>query len=236
MTWLIPILGGLSGAIALYLSRPERPRWALATLALILIAAGWQSASQYTQQKTTDALNERTLKDLESTVSSFLLMLGQLIVAASDGNLPRTESEFFSEKTADTICNHLNIQGTSTSLPSAPWWQFAGIEAEFFQHQVSSILTNRASALEPDVVGVLARQENSLLVTYLTAHRKYGLRYLPNSFCGGVHARVANSLQNLRELYTVAKLNAINSGHTIDEPWKLLDRQELFGIPGRDRI
>jgi hypothetical protein len=236
MTWLIPILGGLSGAITLFLSRPERPRWALATLCLILIAAGWQSASQYSQQKTTDALNERTHRDLESSVSSFLLMLGYLNVAASDGRLPANEEDFFSEKTADTICNHLNIQGKSMSLPALPWWQYSGVEAERFSQQISSILTSRASSLSPEIVKVLTRQENSLLVAYLTAHRMYGSQYLPNSFCSGAHTGVASALRDLHELYTVVKSSSSISGHSIEEPWKYLGRRDLFGVPGRNRI
>ena len=147
MDWLFTVFAGVVSAISLYLSKPEQKNWAFVCLCLILLGTSWQAYDQYSHEKTAQVLNERAHIELEAAIGSFLQTLAYLEVAASDGQLPTTMNAFFSDKTADDICNHLNFENKSLSLPPKPWWQYVGEETRRYHKFIRSILDSKGDFL-----------------------------------------------------------------------------------------
>lgn len=236
ITWLLPILGAVAAAVSLFLSRPERPRWAYAALVLLLLTAGWQAANEHAVQRTTLALQQRAHSKLIGATNQILNVLRHLIAASSDGWVPENEAQFLSERSIAGICDHLDIDILAMTIPTQPLWRWAGTEVLKAQNTYRQVLADSGLYLDAELIeAVNAVESGNVLVLILSAHVTAGRQNTPDSFCAGISADVSASLPAVQHLIDVLKQRDTMDGRTIVEHWKLLGRTDLSGELGRGR-
>ena len=71
-----------------------------------------------------------------------------MIYFSSDGWLPKTEDEFFSLKSADIICNHLNLDKIAPVLPERTWRRLIPQKAAEYKENLSKLLADYSQIMD----------------------------------------------------------------------------------------
>jgi hypothetical protein len=92
-------------------------------VALLIPVTLWNAQKQVSSLRTTKAIQTLVYKELATSTYRYLSRISELIVEASDGWLPTTESEFFSRRSIDLLCRKLNVLAPANVTPARPWGQ-----------------------------------------------------------------------------------------------------------------
>jgi hypothetical protein len=121
-------------------------------------------AEQNASQKTTEAIQAYVYDRLSIDTYTYVIILGRMIAAGSDGWLPSTKKEFFSRRSVNILCRWLNAEGNAPTYPARPWYQYFHDESKQYQDRVVNILNAYASRLSPPLIDSLSRIARSWLL------------------------------------------------------------------------
>lgn len=245
MNWLFYLIAGLATALALFLSKPEKRVLAWITVFLIFLPSGWQAYNAYQTQRTNRELQEHLTKKLSGKTNSFLTLIRDMIFYSSDGWMPKTETDFFSSKSVDLICNHLNIDATAPVLPERTWRKWIAKQAKDYKMTLNHVLVESSGALDADLVRKISMVESSPLLSVLpnsavvlpAIDRKYGWKR-PPLLCPGAENLVEKELNKIYQLYREVRKQ--EEKYDISKDWNFLvmhsDNRWPKKLLGKDRF
>ena len=152
MDWLLYIVAGVAASLTLFLSKPERKKLAILTAALILLPAIWQAYRVYDAHRAERELSKYMTNRLSSKTNHFLTLLRDMIYYSSDGWLPKSETDFFSQHAAEVICCHLNLDNDAPVLPAQSWRHLFAQNAREYKETIHEVLTGSKELLSADFV------------------------------------------------------------------------------------
>jgi hypothetical protein len=98
-----------------------------------------------------------------------------MVFYGSDGWLPSNEEDFFSRRSVDVICSHLNLDATAPVLPDRPWRSWIAQSANEYRKSLNGVIQSHAQSLDSALIKMITEVMNSpLLGVFSTAER--GLR------------------------------------------------------------
>jgi len=211
LDWLIPLASAVAGCIAFWLSKPDR-RW-LAAVGTLLVAGSATREAVRVRSEMTTAYETRSVvhRQLISKTDSILDSISQMLLQASDGWLPNTEAEFFSSRTADLICNHLNISKQAPVLPRQDWRARIHDVFSDYKKTLRSTLEQTPLVLEADLVRAIDKVAESTLLDIgiqmrgvANGDRERGIERAP-LLCWGLEPLVEDSLIGMRKLFILLR-------------------------------
>ncbi len=135
-----------------YTRRPRHRKLAHASALLMVFLAGWQGYASYQHWKTQRAVEKYAYSRLESATRNVLGLTQQIILQASDGWLPATDGEFFSEHTASLVCRYLNVDKTAPVVPDRTWLVWIYQQTKEAQDEISNVLGSYAPVLDDQLL------------------------------------------------------------------------------------
>ncbi len=151
------ILVVLASVAALYLSKPQRPWLAHAATLILLVAGGWQIHERKQSDARVKLVSEYIDREVGIAVAQYLDLLQKMTFYGSDGWLPANEEEFFSEKTAEILAHHVNIDERAPVLPSVTWRAEVHLRGTALRKMVSDLLLRNTEYLETEMVVALRK-------------------------------------------------------------------------------
>jgi hypothetical protein len=165
MSWVIPVVSGLSAIVTLFVSKPEK-KWALwASVVLILITMGVATYDQLSSQRTSEAIQSVAYENLSLSTSQFRTMISRMITEASDGWLPANEDEYFSRASVDLVCRRLNALGRpDVAKRQIPWYELFAQSVQEYKNTLNDVLGKYSLQLPHDLILAIREVETSTLL------------------------------------------------------------------------
>ena len=236
LSWIIPLAGGVAAAIGLFLSKPERPRWALATLILLLVTSGWQAAAEYSAARTTRALQLRAHRELVISTNRLLGLHARMHGESTDGWLPASEDEFFSSRLVESICLNLDLDAPALVTPSQSWGKHSAWVASGVRRTYREVLATSGPYLDSELVDAVSRIDASFLMLLLTMRTEYPSQPFPANLCLGVEEQVNEAVPHLRRVYHLLNKRESLNGLSVTDPWLDFANPTYDSIMGRSRF
>jgi hypothetical protein len=234
--WLVPLLAWAAAVIALYASRPQHRKLAHLSVFLMACLAAWQAYVSYGQWRTQQLVEKYAYSRLESATRNMLHLTHQIVIQASDGWLPSTDEEFFSEHTASLICRYLNIEKRAPVAPDRSWLVWIHQQTKEAQDEISTVLDSYAPALDDQLLQSAIDFKKSFMFTFPAlriAIRKNDAQkghQRPPLLCHGLEAQMQKSLSEMRRLYEVLWKR------TGSKRFSLTDRKSQMALIGSARF
>lgn len=208
MNWSLPLIAGLAASLSLFLSKPEKRILAWITVCLVLLPSGWQAHDTYQREKTDSELKKHLTIKISRQTSSFLVLLRDMIYFSSDGWLPKSEDEFFSLKSADLICNYLNLNNIAPVLPERTWRRWIPQQTSEYKEGLNELLVDFSKIMDADLINRIATAERSPLLGVYTRYliiqepidKKLGVTR-PPLFLPGGETNIEKELKMIQRLY-----------------------------------
>lgn len=209
MTWLIPVLACAAAIVALYASHPKHRKLAHVSAAIMVFMAGWQSYASYEQWKTQRTVEKYAYSRLESATRNILGLTQQIIFQATDGWLPSTEEEFFSQHTASLFCHYLNIDKPAPVAPDRNWLVWIHQQTKEAQDEFSSVLGSYAPLLDDELLRAAIDFRQSFILAFpakwvsLRQDDAQKGHQRPPFLCYGLENEMQKSLSQMRLFYHI---------------------------------
>jgi hypothetical protein len=243
MEWIFPIVAAIVAVLTLILAQPSNKWLAGLTVFLILGLGGWQAYNAYQNRRTHLEISSEIDRVLYRQTRQYLTVLRDMIFYSSDGWLPSNEDEFFSRKTANLICNSLNINLEAPVLPKRTWRQWIAQISEKYRKELTGLFQNYAQSLNPELLNLIREVSGSNfrlwsahIVLASAVDRQLGIMRRP-TFCPGIEPLVEGDLGKIRALYIFVRRNETDNQKG---DWKFLNMRNDNRWPrhllGSDRI
>jgi hypothetical protein len=237
MNWIILIISGLIIILMFLLSAPKHRVMTVVTLCLIGVSTAWQTYDSYTEERANKQIRSFVCKKLIVADNRFFSVLSDAIYRSSDGWLPINESEFFSERAANQICQRLNLGKFAPVEPEATWRNRLGTSCRDYRNTLNDILANYGSKLEPDLIKAVASAEQTTflhlseqMMLLPQVDREFGV-VRPPLLCWGLEPKISESLNVFHILHNeINKLaNELKLPH--ENTWlKFSENKDALGI------
>lgn len=197
---------------------------------MMAIPTIWQAWTEHTTEKIKKETQIHFIRKIAGTTDSFLDLISDMIFYGSDGWLPTNENEFFSQRTANLICNELNID---IPLPTyeGPARQNIAYIAKQYRDTLSQALSESYGALEIETLQkVHAVESKNYLISIMeqtpAVHQftnQHKLEMAP-LLCWGMEPSIEQSLQDLMALTEEIKKEEKRLGITKKREWLVFQK------------
>lgn len=242
LEWLIPLIGAVGACVAFFLAKPERTRLAVVAVVIVVTVGAWEASRRFYDLQTKYAAQTAVHRRLIRQTNSFLNFISEMIFRASDGWLPKTEEQFFSQRSAELICRELNISRPAPVMPPQLWRDRINIVFRDYQQGMQSIFDQYALVLDAELVQSLDKVATSHLfrigMSATLTHRSDLEMKInrPPLLCWGLEPLVTESLANLYTLYRFLQSQEKDSGFSPNRQWLVFPLQRQKHLLGESRF
>lgn len=239
--WIL-IISVIVGLFTLYLSKPERKKLALVTGSLIFVMGGLQIYIVINELRARHEVELYVFEELTRETDRYLDVLSYAIVYGTDGWLPKSAEDFFSQKAANIISYELNIETEAPAFPKMTWREYIGSKSKSYREVLRNILDSYSSQLDKKMIKTVKSVQQSHLLSIAEYRMKIPEFDIANNInrppllCWGLESSVEDSLNDFHELYLeLLKKEAaleINRNHE----WLRFPREKLDKFIGKSRF
>jgi hypothetical protein len=168
--------------------------------------------AQVSTKKITEGIQAYVYDRLALHTRRFLGVIWYMIEDATDGWLPASEGEFFSQRTAKLVCSELNGNGPARVSPPQPWFNWIASSMRTYKAELAELLKSHGPQLDTSFFRLIANVEQApmfWLIPDLASARQTDelAARLPPVLCPGdeMQAQVERDFGALAALYTEIK-------------------------------
>ena len=211
MTWAIPLITCLASIITLYSSKPKIKLLAFLSVFFTVILGLFQSYESYKTYKINQSVKRYVYSKLENSSKELIILIRSINFQSTDGWIPYNDEDFFSYKTADNICNHLNLGKKAPIFPQQDWISYITQITQKIKSELSGIIDSYPAYLDIDTIIAIDEMKSSFILNW-PIQRKSLILYensvkkdvMPPVMCFGFEKNMEKSLQSLRHLYDLS--------------------------------
>jgi hypothetical protein len=234
--WIITLIASLIAIGTLCVSQPQKPYWQTVTILLIILSGIVSSITQYAENDYRKVVAARIMKQVYGETHKFSYDISQMIVYSSDGWIPQNADEFYSQKTVDTICTHLDLDKDAPVVPRIPWWIWVEGETKTFEEAIDRITFYNSEYIDENIYNSLTKLEEASVMQFWMRFSIIDTidKRPKKTLCNGTQEDMLKTLLELKKIDAYFKNNQSLINNMYMEPWHNLDGYK--NVFGRDRL